>query len=211
MRRRVLVLHSGGMDSTVLVYAAHAAGHEVISLGVDYGQRLSVEMMFAQKHCDALGVTREVIQVNWRKPDRPIPLDRSVDEMRASVSPAFLPARNVVFLSLAAAHAAGLGADEVQIGLNCIEFSGYPDCTVEFFEAYRDMLAIASPDGPRLTAPLLELDKRQIADLGRSLGLGEWDTWSCYRPQIVEGAVTPCHQCDACRLHAHAWSEHGLG
>ncbi|WP_082765387.1 MULTISPECIES: 7-cyano-7-deazaguanine synthase [unclassified Phenylobacterium] len=207
MRRRILVLHSGGMDSTVLVYAAHRAGHEVVSLGVDYGQRLSVEMTFAARHCDALGIRRDVINVHWNKPERDIPLDRPVAEMSASVSPAFLPSRNVVFLSLASAHAAGVRADEVQIGLNCVDFSGYPDCTEAFFESFKTMLAIANPEGPKLTAPLLRMSKRQIADLGRSLGLGEWDTWSCYRPQLVNGSVTPCHQCDACRLHAHAWAE----
>ena len=207
MSRRILVLHSGGMDSTVCLYDAHRAGHEVISLGVDYGQRLGVEMMFAARHCEALGVRREVVQVNWRKPDRDIPLDRPVDEMKRSVSPAFLPARNVVFLSLAAAHAAGVGADEVQIGLNCVDFSGYPDCTVEFFDSYRAMLRIADPSGPELTAPLLTRSKREIAQLASDLGLEEWDTWSCYRPQIQDGGVVPCHQCDACRLHAHAWSK----
>lgn len=207
MRRRILVLHSGGMDSTVCLYAAHCAGHEVVSLGVDYGQRLGVEMMFAEQQCARIGVRREVIRVQWSKPERDIPLDRDVDEMRASVSPAFLPSRNVVFLALASAHAAGLRADEVQIGLNCVDFSGYPDCTVEFFEAFTTLLAIANPEGPSLSAPLLRLSKREIAAEARVLGLGEWDTWSCYRPQLVEGKVAPCLQCDACRLHTLAWTE----
>ena len=206
MRRRILVLHSGGMDSTVCVYAANQEGHEVISLGIDYGQRLSVEMTFADMHCQALDIRRDVIQVHWNKPDRYIPLDRDLAAMPETVSPAFLPSRNVVFLSLASAHAAGLGADEVQIGLNCVDFSGYPDCTVEFFDAFRAMLAIANPESPPLTAPLLTLSKREIADKARGLGLGEWDTWSCYRPQIQDGGVQPCHHCDACRLHAHAWA-----
>jgi 7-cyano-7-deazaguanine synthase len=202
-----MVLHSGGMDSTVCLYAAHRAGHEVISLGIDYGQRLGVEMMFAERHCAQLGVRREVVRIHWNKPEREIPLDRAVDEMRASISPAFLPSRNVVFLAIASAHAAGVHADEVQIGLNCVDFSGYPDCTVEFFEAFKSMLEIANPKGPELTAPLLRMSKQQIAAEARALGLGERDTWSCYRPQLVDGAVTPCNQCDACRLHAHAWQE----
>jgi 7-cyano-7-deazaguanine synthase len=207
MRRRILVLHSGGMDSTVCLYAAHQAGHEVVSLGVDYGQRLAVEMMFAERHCAHLGVRREVVRVQWNKPDRDIPLDRGTDEMRASVSPAFLPSRNIVFLALASAHAAGLGADEVQIGLNCVDFSGYPDCTIEFFESFQAMLAIGNPESPVLSAPLLRMSKREIAAQAQSFGLSEWDTWSCYRPQLREGAVTPCLRCDACRLHAEAWAE----
>lgn len=206
MPKRVLVLHSGGMDSTVCLYQAHHDGHEVISLGMDYGQRLSVELMFAKRHCENLGIPRQVVRVDWSKPDRVIPTGRVVETMSADISPAFLPGRNVVFLSLACAHAAGVGADEVQIGLNCVDFSGYPDCTVEFFASFRAMMAIANPEAPALTAPLLELSKREIAVKAKGLGLGEWDTWSCYQPQMVNGSVSPCHVCDACRLHAHAWA-----
>src|SRR5690348_9250800 len=112
---RVLVLHSGGMDSTTCLYAAHNSVAEVFSLGVNYGQRLSVELIFAQRQCDALGIHRDVISLEWRKPVREIPLDRSIDEMSSTISPAFLPGRNAVFLSLASAHASGLAADEVHI------------------------------------------------------------------------------------------------
>jgi hypothetical protein len=86
-QRRILVLHSGGMDSTVCLYAAHEAGHEVVSLGIDYGQRLAIEMMFAERHCARLGIRREVVQVHWNKPERDIPLNRAIDAMPASVSP----------------------------------------------------------------------------------------------------------------------------
>lgn len=207
MSRRVLVLHSGGMDSTTCLYAAKAAGDDVVSLGVDYGQRLAVELLFAQRHCEALGVERDVIKVQWSKPERTIPVKRAVEEMRSSISTAFLPGRNVLFLSLAAAHAAGIGANVVQIGLNCVDFSGYPDCTEEFFESYKSMLSIASPDGPKLEAPLLKMSKREIANLARTHGLGRDDTWSCYRPALVGGSVAPCGVCDACRIHDHAWSD----
>ena len=206
MRKRILVLHSGGMDSTVCLYAAHAEGHEVVSLGVDYGQRLRVEMIFAERQCATLGVRRDVVRVGWAKPDREIPRGREIAEMRETVSQAFLPGRNAVLLSLACAHAAGVRADEVQIGLNCVDFSGYPDCTVDFVNAFRRMMSVANPTGPILSAPLLRLSKREIAQKARGLGLGEWDTWSCYRPQLKDGSVTPCGSCDACRLHAHAWS-----
>jgi 7-cyano-7-deazaguanine synthase len=202
---RVLVLHSGGMDSTTCLYKAKADGAEVYSLGIDYGQRLGVEMLFANRQCEALNVPREIISLAWRKPQRPIPTGREPHEMRASISPAFLPARNVVFLSLASAHAAGISADQLHIGLNCIDFSGYPDCTVEFFNAYRTMMAIANPNGARIEAPLLKMSKEQIARLANDLGIGKDDTWSCYQPKIEAGAVTPCHVCDACRLHDHAW------
>jgi 7-cyano-7-deazaguanine synthase len=202
---RVLVLHSGGMDSTTCLYKAHRDGAEVFSLGVNYGQKLAVELMFAQRHCDALGIPREVINVNWNKPDRQIPTGRAIDEMRASISPAFLPSRNAVFLTLGCAHAAGIGAQEVHVGINSVEFSGYPDCTPEFLESFSTMMAIANPGGARIVAPLLDMDKPTIARLARDLGVGEHDTWSCYRPMLKDGSVSPCGQCDACRLHDHAW------
>lgn len=202
---RVLVLHSGGMDSTTCLYKAHRDGAEVFSLGVNYGQKLAVELMFAQRHCDALGIPREVINVSWHKPERVIPMGRSVEEMRVSVSPAFLPSRNAVFLSIACAHAAGIGAEEVHTGINSVEFSGYPDCTPEFLESVSAMMRIANPKGARIVAPLLHMDKPQIASLARELGISEHDTWSCYRPALREGSVSPCGECDACRLHEHAW------
>ena len=209
MASRVVVLHSGGMDSTVCLYRAHASGAEVISLGVDYGQRLSVELLFAQRHCNQLGIQRDVVKVSWQKPTRSIPIEREVSEMRTNVSPAFLPARNAVFLTLACAHAAGVGADEVHIGINSVDFSGYPDCTPGFLDAFTAMMLVAYPNGPRIVAPLLNLSKPEIARLANTLGVGENDTWSCYRPAIHNGSVTPCGVCDACKLHEYAWR--GLG
>lgn len=206
---RVLVLHSGGMDSTTCLYRAHRAGAEVLSLGVDYGQRLAVELLFAERHCEALGVPREVVSVSWRKPAREIPLNRKIEEMGATVSPAFLPGRNALFLSIACAHASGVGADEVHIGLNAVDFSGYPDCTPRFLNAYGAMMAEGHPEGPRVVAPLLDLSKPEIAAMAMGLGIGEFDTWSCYRPQVVDGAVAACRECDACRLHEHAWRDIG--
>ena len=191
---RVLVLHSGGMDSTTCLYRAHHAGAEVLSLGIDYGQNLAVELLFAERHCKAIGVPREVVSVSWRKPGRKIPLNRTVQEMGATVSPAFLPGRNVLFLSIACAQASGVGADEVHIGLNAVDFSGYPDCTPRFLDAYVAMMAEANPGGPRIVAPLLSLSKPEIASMAKDLGIGEFDTWSCYLPQVVEGTVSACRE-----------------
>lgn len=205
MPRRVVVLHSGGMDSTTCLYKAHSEGATVQSLGIDYGQRLAVEMMFAQRHCDELGIARSVISVNWQKPTRDIPLGRRVSEMRSSISPAFLPGRNILFLAAGLAHAAGLGADELHVGINSVEFSGYPDCTPDFLASFSGMASQGVPGGPAIVAPLLHMTKPEIAQLAATLGIGEHDTWSCYRPQLEHGKVAPCGECDACRLHTHAW------
>ncbi|TAJ40216.1 MAG: 7-cyano-7-deazaguanine synthase QueC [Reyranella sp.] len=205
MAKRIVVLHSGGMDSTTCLYEAHAAGHEVTSLGFEYGQRLSVELLFAARQCERLGIRRDVVSLSWQKPNRPMPIGRAIEEMPKSVSPAFLPARNVVFLSVACAHAAGVSADEVHIGLNSIDYSGYPDCTPEFLKSFQSMMSLAHPGGPTIVAPLMSMSKAEIATLAKQHGLGEYDTWSCYRPQVANGGVVPCGNCDACRLHSHAW------
>jgi 7-cyano-7-deazaguanine synthase len=127
--------------------------------------------------------------------------------MRGAPSAAFVPARNAVFLALAAAEAAGIGAREVHIGVNALDYSGYPDCRPQFIAAFEAMLAQAMPAPPRIVAPLLTMSKPQIGALARELGLGPGDTWSCYDPQYRSGGVQPCGVCDACKLHAHAWED----
>jgi len=200
-----VVLHSGGLDSTVCLLLAREQGREVVSLGIDYKQRHRVELEFAALQCERFSIPRRVVSVTWDKPKREIPLDRSVDDMRGAVSQAFLPARNVLFLSLGLAEAAGLGANELWIGVNSIDFSGYPDCRPEFIEAFSTMAAVGVPGGPRVLAPLQLLSKPEIAAQALRLGLHQGDTWSCYTPTLVDGLIAPCGRCDACRLHSHAW------
>jgi 7-cyano-7-deazaguanine synthase len=204
--KTVLVLHSGGLDSTACLFQAQQLGHRVISLGIDYGQRHQVELLFARRQCDAHNIERHVVAISWQKPKRDIPLGRTVDQIKSGVSSAFLPGRNLLFLSIAAAHAAGVGADEVWTGINAVDFSGYPDCTPAFFERFVEVARAANPDGPTVAAPLLALSKPEIARLARSLGIGPGDTWSCYRPKLSAGGVVPCGDCDACKLHDFAWS-----
>lgn len=203
--KRVVVLHSGGLDSTVCLLEARAKGYEVLSLGINYNQRHQVELAYAAQQCSRFDIERRVISVAWDKPARQIPIGRDVREIRSGTSVAFLPGRNGVFLMLAAAEAAGVGAAEVWTGVNSIDYSGYPDCRPAFIESFRKMLALAIPKGPRLMAPLQRKTKPQIARAAKRLGLGRYDTWSCYRPQVVESGLSPCGVCDACRLHAFAW------
>ena len=207
---KAIVLHSGGMDSSVALLLARREGRDPLSLGFDYGQRHSVELMYAARLCDREGIARRVLEVKWDMPQTGVPRDREIDEMRsAGPSPAFLPARNAVFLVLAAAEAAGIGATELWLGVNALDYSGYPDCRPEFLAAFEEMLARAMPGPPKVVAPLVERTKPQIAALARELGIGEGDTWSCYDPQIGAAGVTPCNICDACKLHAYAWANAG--
>lgn len=204
---KALILHSGGLDSTVCLMLALERGREVISFGVDYGQKHRIELDYAASQCLQLGVERRVVNVAWAKPNRVIPTNRKVDDIGKKVSSAFLPARNGVFLMLASAEAAGVAAKEIWIGTNSIDFSGYPDATPEFLFAFKKMLRVAVPNGPKLIAPLQQKSKRSIARIAKRLGLSSTDTWSCYRPVICSTGLTPCHACDACTLHAHAWKK----
>jgi 7-cyano-7-deazaguanine synthase len=202
---KVVVLHSGGLDSTVCLLLARANGHEVVSLGVSYNQRHQVELDYAAAQCARLGIERKVVSVSWSKPLRELPTNRSISDIKTGVSPAFLPGRNGIFLMLACAEAAGIGAHEVWTGINSVDFSGYPDCRPEFVASFERMLAFAIPAGPKVIAPLQEKSKPEIAILAKELGLQQHDTWSCYRPTIAEAGFVPCRACDACKLHEYAW------
>jgi 7-cyano-7-deazaguanine synthase len=178
---------------------------QIISLGIDYGQRHRIELEYAAAQCRKYDIERRIIRVEWDKPARDIPTGRSLEKIRSRVSPAFLPGRNAVFLTLACAEAAGIGAEEVWIGVNSLDFSGYPDCRPEFINSFQEMLKEAIPNGPEIIAPLMTMSKPEIAAEARRLGLKQGDTWSCYQPRFTAQGLSPCGQCDACVLHNHAW------
>jgi 7-cyano-7-deazaguanine synthase len=202
---KALVLHSGGLDSSLCLLLAVEAGREVVSLGIDYGQRHRIELEYALAQCRRHGIERRILRVEWDKPLRDIPIGRSIHEIRTGVSPAFLPGRNAIFLTLACAEATGIEAEEVWIGVNVVDYSGYPDCGPEFIDAFKAMMRAAIPGGPEIVAPLIQMSKPDIASEARRLGLAPGDTWSCYQPRLTPQGISPCGQCDACVLHDHAW------
>ncbi len=202
---KIIILHSGGLDSTVCLAMGLKNGHEVVSLGIDYGQRHRLELEYAKSQCKRFGVERHVIKLEWDKPAREIPKNRSIAEIKSGVSTAFLPGRNIVFFSIACAEAAGIGATEIWTGVNAIDFSGYPDCRPDFIESYSNMLSLGIPGGPKLISPILHKTKSEIAGIAKDLGIHKGDTWSCYSPQFHAGGVSPCGSCDACILHNEAW------
>ncbi|TAL00540.1 MAG: 7-cyano-7-deazaguanine synthase QueC [Rhodospirillaceae bacterium] len=206
---RAVVLHSGGLDSTVCLLLARRHGREPISLGLNYGQQHEVELAYAARQCARFGIERRVIDVKWDRPAIDIPRDRSVAEMKAGIAPTFVPGRNAVFLALACAETAGAGATEVWLGVNAVDYSGYPDCRESFLQAFRAMWAEAVPNPPRIVAPLVTLTKPEIAALARDLGLAPGETWSCYAPDVSGPEPKPCGHCDACLLHNHAWADAG--
>lgn len=206
-RTKVLVLHSGGLDSTTCLLMAIERGYEPISFGVDYSQKHAIEMQYAMAQCKALGIERKLIKVSWDKPVRDVPIGRRLDSIRQGVSSAFLEGRNIVFLALASAECAGVQAKEIWIGVNAIDYSGYPDCRPEFIESFQIMLNQGFPGGPKIQAPLLTMTKPEIAAEALRLGILKGDTWSCYRPKVSPQGVIPCGECDACVLHDYAWEE----
>jgi len=201
-----VVLHSGGLDSSVCLLLAKESSPEVLSLGIDYGQRHRIELEFAQALCNRLGIARRILRVEWDKPQRTLPTSRNLDQIRAGISPGFLPGRNLVFLSLAVAQAATVGASLIWIGVNSRDFSGYPDCRLDFIESFQVAAREAVPGGASVVAPLASMSKPEIAREAMRLGLQKGETWSCYLPRIDNGVISACGICDACVLEAHAWN-----
>ena len=207
MKEKAIVLHSGGLDSTVCLLLALERGYEAISLGIDYNQRSRAELQCAARLCDRFNIERKVLKVEWDKPERYIPMDRTVDDIGKGISPAFLPARNVLFLALGCAEASGMNASEVWIGINSVDYSGYPDCRPEFVQEFQKMIRLAMHDGPEIIAPLILMSKPEIAKEAVRLGIGPEDTWSCYKPAETSSGFKPCGRCDACILNNYAWEK----
>ncbi len=214
---KAVILLSGGVDSATTLAIARAEGFETYALTLRYGQRHGREVEAARRVAQRLGVARHVVtDLDLRvfggsalTDDWPVPKDRSDHEIGTGIPPTYVPARNTVFLSLALAWAEVLGAQDIFIGVNALDYSGYPDCRPEYLEAYQRMADLATKAGvegrQRLTihAPLIRLSKREIIQRGLALGLDYGLTWSCYDP-VGELA---CGRCDACRLRLKGFAE----
>lgn len=211
------MLFSGGLDSTTLLALVAHNDWRVHALTVRYGQRHSNETDAAHRIAAHYRVAaHEVIDVDLRAfggsaltDDIDVPKGRSESEIGSGVPVTYVPARNTVFLSLALAWAESVGARDVFIGVNAIDYSGYPDCRPEFIRAFEGMANLgtkAGADGARLRVhtPLIELSKKQIVELGTRLGVDFGATWSCYDP-TPDGAA--CGECDACRLRRKGFAD----
>jgi 7-cyano-7-deazaguanine synthase len=221
IEKRAVVLLSGGLDSTTVVAVAKREGFAVYALSFDYGQNHRIELEFAARVASAAGVARHaVVKVDLRSfggsaltSDTPVPKHRSMEEMGHGIPVTYVPARNTVFLALALAWAETLGAADIFLGVNALDYSGYPDCRPEFIEAFERMANLATKmgteDGKRITihTPLIALTKRQIVELGLSLGVDYSNTITCYDP-AEDGAA--CGACDACLLRLKGFAEAGV-
>lgn len=231
LRRKGVVLLSGGLDSSTVLAAARRDGLDCYALTVLYGQRHRVEIERALAVARALGaVEHRMVEVDLRgfggsslvgngeipksgQGGSPEVLGDVGGEGRSAEIPStYVPARNTVFLSLALAWAEALGAEAVYLGVNAVDYSGYPDCRGEFLEAFQrvaDLGTRRGVEGKRieLRAPLLRLSKGEIVRLGRELGVDFSLTTSCYDP---DAQGRPCGECDSCRLRARGFAEAGV-
>jgi 7-cyano-7-deazaguanine synthase len=217
---KAVVLLSGGMDSTTTAAIAQREGFDVHALSIRYGQRHAVELEAARRVAGRLGIRHHVvIDLDLRAfggsaltADIAVPKDTPMREIGTSIPATYVPARNTIFLSLALAWAETLGARDLYLGANALDYSGYPDCRPEYLEAYArmaDLATRAGVEGARLTihAPLLHLTKAQIVARGLELGLDYAMTITCYDP-APDGAA--CGRCEACLLRLKGFEEAGV-
>lgn len=211
-----VVLVSGGLDSMISAASAKVAGYRVLALSVDYNQRHKVELAAAARVAEALGAERHIV----------LPLDLSafggsaltadIDVPKDGVQPGipvtYVPARNTIFLSLALGWAEAAGARDLFIGVNALDYSGYPDCRPEFIAGFESLAEIATKAGVegqpfKIHAPLQHMTKADIVREGTRLGVDMGLSWSCYDP-TPEGLH--CGECDSCRLRSKGFEEAGI-
>ena len=219
-RRSAVVLLSGGLDSATALAEARVVGFELFALSISYGQRHAVEIEAARRVARSIGVARHVeLAIDLRAfggsaltSDLEVPKDRSADSMAEAIPATYVPARNTVFLSLALAWAETLGTFDIFVGVNCVDYSGYPDCRPEYLRAFEAMANLATKAGVeqqgrfQIHAPLVTLTKEQIILRGLELGVDYSLTHSCYDPG-VEGLA--CGRCDSCQIRRAAFERLG--
>jgi 7-cyano-7-deazaguanine synthase len=219
--KKAVILLSGGLDSATTLAYAVSKGYECHALSFDYGQRHKFELKAARKIAKALGaVGHKIIRVELEKfggsaltAAIPVPKSRSHKEIGRGIPVTYVPARNTVFLSLALACAESVGASDIFIGVNALDYSGYPDCRPEFIRAFQRAANLGTKAGVeggrfKIHTPLIKMTKAEIIRLGRRLGVDYSLTLSCYDP-APDG--TPCGRCDSCLLRAKGFKEADQG
>jgi 7-cyano-7-deazaguanine synthase len=220
-RTPAVLLLSGGMDSTTLLAVALHEGFAVHALSFRYGQRHRVELEAAQRVARSMGVEDHITaDIDLRlfggsalTADLPVPRDRPAGAIGTEIPVTYVPARNTIFLSFALAWAEVLGASDIFIGVNALDYSGYPDCRPEYIAAFEAMANLATRAGvegerrTRIRTPLIALTKKEIIELGLSLGVDYALTTSCYDP--TPGGLA-CGHCDACAIRRRGFAQAGV-
>ena len=220
-QKRAVILSSGGIDSTTVMAIARSKGYDLYSLSFRYGQRHAQELKAAKRVSKALGAKKHLIMdIDLGKiggsaltDDMEVPKGRSEEEMIKGIPSTYVPARNTIFLSCGLAWAEVIGASDIFIGVNAIDYSGYPDCRPEYIEAFECLANLATKAGAegkmkiRIRAPLIHMTKGEIILKGMELGVDFGMTHSCYDP-FPDGRA--CGRCDSCLLRKKGFSEVGL-
>ncbi len=218
MSKKAVVLFSGGLDSTTVLAMARDEGYDTYAMSFRYGQRHAVELQCAKNVAKALGIKQHaIVDIDLRTfgasaltADIEVPKDRSDTEMGNGIPITYVPARNTIFLSYALAYAEVLGADAIFIGVNALDYSGYPDCRPEYIKAYQTMANLATQTGVEgkteltIRTPLIDKTKAEIIRIGAALGVDYGLTLSCYDPD-AEGSA--CRRCDSCLLRKRGFKE----
>jgi len=219
--KKAICLLSGGLDSSACLAFARREGYACYALSFDYGQRHKIELAAAARLAACLGAEQHIVaQIaldafggSALTADIAVPKARSLDEMSRGIPVTYVPARNTIFLSFALAWAEVLESSDIFIGVNALDYSGYPDCRPEFIEAFERMATLATKAGVegrtrvKIHTPLIRLTKAQIVALARELGVPFGLTLSCYDP-APDGR--PCGACDACFLRRKGFEEAGI-
>lgn len=220
-QKKAVVLLSGGLDSATVIAIARDQGFGVHAISFRYGQRHSVELEAADRVVEHLGVLEhKTAELDLRlfggsalTADIEVPKDRSDDDMSHDIPVTYVPARNTIFLSFALAYAEVIGAKDIFIGVNALDYSGYPDCRPDYIASYEKMANLATKAGVtedekiRIQTPLINMTKAEIVTVGTRLGVDYAITISCYDPD-AEGKA--CGHCDSCQLRRKGFSEAGL-
>jgi 7-cyano-7-deazaguanine synthase len=220
-KKRAVVLLSGGLDSATALAVARRDGYEPFALSFDYGQRHIFELEAARRVARAGGVRQHVVMAldlrafggSALTADLPVPKDRAETEMSDGIPVTYVPARNTIFLSIALGWAETLDISEIFLGVNALDYSGYPDCRPEFLAAFERLANLGTKAGVegtltwRIHAPLIQMTKAEIIRTGSALGVDYSLTHSCYDPDF-DGR--PCGRCDSCLLRLKGFAEAGL-
>jgi 7-cyano-7-deazaguanine synthase len=216
---KAVILLSGGLDSSTVLYQAKADGYECNPISFDYQQRHRRELEAAKAIADCVGVVaHQLVSFDLSQwggsaltDDKiNLPQERSVSDMAQNIPVTYVPARNTIFLSFALAYAETLSAERIYIGVNALDYSGYPDCRPDYIQAMQEVFRLGTKQGRegqaiQIVAPLIHLKKTEIIQLGNQLGVPWEKTWSCYA-----GGDLACGVCDSCQLRLAAFATLGL-
>ncbi len=228
-KKKAIVLFSGGLDSTTTLYIAMSESFDVYPISFDYKQRHAIELQFAAMTLSKikddydfdLASRWKIIRLDFSQvmgsalvdKSMQVPKNRDESKMSEEIPVSYVPLRNTIFLAYAASYAESIGARDIFAGMNCQDYSGYPDCRPKFVDAMErsitlgSKLADMSDEKFKIHTPLMNMNKKQIIEEGTKLGVDYNFTWSCYDPRVASGRIEPCDTCDSCILRRKGFDD----